>query len=93
MVILGYVESKQVTETDALVAHINAEKAARGWSVKTLSEVSGIPNGTLTRRLSSEPRNITLQEIQKLADAFGVAASEFIAGAEARRAQMQSGQR
>ena len=83
------VKNKIVSETDALIAYINAERGGRGWSVAKLAESSGIPLGTLNRRLSSEPRNITMNEIQKLATSFGMTASEFIAGAEKRRIIMQ----
>lgn len=90
MGILGCVEPVHVTDTDALIALINAEKGARTWSTKKLSEESGVPVGTLNRRLGSDPRSIKMDEIAKLAAAFNMATSEFIAAAEQRRLKMQA---
>ena len=90
MGILRYVEPEEITDTDALIALINAEKGARSWSTKRLSEESGIPLGTLNRRLGNEPRSIKMAETAKLAAAFNMATSEFIAAAEDRRLKMQA---
>ena len=56
---------------DAVAKAISAERGATGLTIKELSKKSGIPERTLVRLLKSE-REIKVNQLEKLADAFGI---------------------
>lgn len=59
---------------------INQELSSRGWSRKKLSEISGVPESTLSLKLA--PQRFDTDQIQKIATAFGWTASELMRRAE-----------
>lgn len=67
----------------ALKEAINAERGARGWSVRQLSDSSGVPYGTL-RHYVEHDRDIPSLAITSIAHAFGMTSSELVIEAERR---------
>lgn len=66
--------------TSAMAAVVRADMLAAGLSVNALSESTGIPRITLTRRLAGAP--FTTAELSALADRLGTSVSAWTHRAE-----------
>lgn len=62
-------------------AEIRAELARRGWSVRTLSERTGLSFSTLSRRLPGDGK-LSVPELAAICEAFGISISTLITRAE-----------
>jgi transcriptional regulator with XRE-family HTH domain len=71
---------------EAMAKAISAERAISGMTVKELSAASGIPERTLMRMLLAE-RDIKIDQLALVADAFGIAPHQLMARAEEIRAR------
>lgn len=63
-----------------MICRIKALKKERRLSNETLSALSGIPKGTLSKILGSETKDPQISNIIKIAQAFGVSADYIIFG-------------
>ncbi|MEW6943597.1 helix-turn-helix transcriptional regulator [Trueperella pyogenes] len=59
---------------------INAELSARRWSRKRLSREVGISESVLSIKLA--PQRFNTDQLEKIANAFGITASELLRRAE-----------
>lgn len=74
-----------------LINLINSEIDARGWSRKRLAAESGLAQSTLSQKLS-QPK-LTTDEIERIAHALGMSASELFARAEERASSTKGGEK
>lgn len=65
----------------AIVAALNAEIGARGWTRKHLGELSGIGEQTMMRIFRCE-RNMNVQQLGAMADALGITIEHLAAEAD-----------
>lgn len=72
-----------VTLNDAVAATLRAERAVAGLTTLALAERSGVPERTLMRILAAE-RDISVAQVEKLADALGVTPIYVVTEAERR---------
>lgn len=68
---------------------IQAERAAQGITLKALARASGVPERTLIRALQCE-RDMTTEQLGKIAAAMNLAPSYLISEAERRRDMAQT---
>lgn len=68
-----------------MIGRIKALKKERRLSNETLSALSGIPKGTLSKILGSETKDPQISNIIKIAQALGVSADYIIFGKEEPR--------
>lgn len=66
---------------EAVARAINAERGAANLTIKQLAEKSGIPERTLIRILKAE-RDIKVDQLAMLADAFGITPSQLVQESE-----------
>ncbi len=67
---------------DAMIDRIKLCKKKAGLTNKQLSELAGVPYGTLNKILGSETREPSINAIIKIAVALGVSAGYLISGDE-----------
>lgn len=65
-----------------MIARINALKKKQSKTSKDISEISGVPLGTLNKILSGESKEPTMQNGVKIAHALGVSIDYLIFGQE-----------
>lgn len=65
---------------DDMIPRVKAAKDERGLTNDTLSELSGVPRGTLNKILGSETKDPQISNIIKIANALGVSADYLILG-------------
>lgn len=67
-----------------LVAQIEAERAAKGMTIKDLADRAGIGERTLPRYLSQE-RDLSLSQLDDIATALGIGFDVLVKRAQQRR--------
>lgn len=70
-----------------LVAVVRDAMRASGRSQRDISDATGIPLVTLSRRLSGAGKGFTVEELLTVADALGISLVELAVRAERRSAQ------
>lgn len=81
-----YMDSSQALDRQ-LVAVVRDAMRALGRSQRDISEATGIPLVTLSRRLSGAGKGFTVEELLAVADALGISLVELAVRAERRSAQ------
>lgn len=72
---------------DEMIDRIKAKKKEAGLTNKQLSELSGVPYGTLNKILGSETREPSINAIIKISLALGVSANYIINGEDKTASQ------
>lgn len=73
----GYNEGKKGDEDMDLRHRLLQLKSANGYTTDALSELSGVPKGTINKLLNGETRNPTASTLKRLADALGCELSDL----------------
>ena len=67
-------------DLNEMISRIKSVKEERGYTNESLSELSGVPRGTLNKILGSETKDPQISSIIKIAHALGVSADYIILG-------------
>ena len=67
---------------EILMARIAAQLSRHNWSLKMLSDNSGVPYETIKKIASGKIQNPSLRTMRSIADAFGCSI-DYLAGADA----------
>ena len=81
--------------TTGLIYFIKSEMDARGWNQTKLSEISGIPDSTISKILKNPNQIPKLENLAALAHAFEIPLARIIAacGFDVTSAETEDGQR
>lgn len=60
------------------------ERASRGWSLRALADLSGLPHARIYRIETEPARDITFEDAVRLADAFGIPIAWLVQGSQVR---------
>lgn len=73
----------------AMAATLNGERVANGMTFDALAEATGIPKRTLLRKVSTVERHLNIEDVRRIAQAFGLTVAEVMVRAEDRLARKQ----
>ena len=69
---------------ESFAARVSSERNARGWSYRRLADISGLALSRLHRIESNPEREVTVDDVVALADAFGIPMSWLVQGSHVR---------
>lgn len=76
----------------ALAATLNGERVASGMTFDQLSRITGISTRTLLRKLSKVERHLDIEDVRRIAAAYGLTVVEVLVRAEDRLERTQRGE-